>query len=203
MGSIGSLSHLERELGRSGIAELPGQPLKQKLIAELERRTRAAFEDEPEATHLDFVEDWQARGWTLNKLGVECGLGEDMGEFISRYLSRTFGKENVSPRLADARARGSHRLVDKTHDIAEEATEDDVQVARLQVSTLQWTAEAWNRNDYGRQRGPVVNVSIAELHLEALKAVNAKHSAIPAAIAVDAEVLSIEDTTTSNDDATV
>lgn len=189
--------------GSWGDSGLPGQPLKRKLIAELERRTREAFEDEPEATHMDFVEDWQARGFTLNKLGQECGLGENMGEFISRYLSRTFGKENVSPRLADARARGAHRMVDQTLDLADKATEDDVQVKRLQVATLQWTAEAWNRTDYGKQRGPVVNVSIAELHLEALKAVNAKHSALPAAIAVDAEVLSIEESTTSNDDVTV
>ena len=44
--------------------------------------------------------------------------------------------------------------------------------ARLQVSARQWTAERWNA-EFAPGKGADVTVNITQLHLEALRALNA------------------------------
>lgn len=149
---------------------MPGQPQKRAIITALEQRTRQEFSDEPEATHLDYVELWQASGRTLNDLGEEIGLGPKKGEAISRYLHKVFGNEAATNALRNARARGAHSLVEDTLDIADRATEDDIGVARLRVQARQWTAEKWNPAEFGRQGNNVnVQLNLGELHLAALQ----------------------------------
>ena len=47
---------------------MPGRPRTRAMIARLDELTRAAFPDQPDATHLEYVEHWLASGHTLNAL---------------------------------------------------------------------------------------------------------------------------------------
>jgi hypothetical protein len=173
---------------------LAGAPKKQLVARELEQRTRVEFPDEPEATHLDYVEYWQSCGKTLNSLAEEMGLGQDNGEFITRCLRKVFGTEEVSGRLERARARGAHFLIEQASTIADQATEEGLGVARLRVQNKQWTAEKWNAREFGgRQGGATVNISIGTLHLDALQTRRLERSiAITSAIDAECEIVSSE-----------
>lgn len=80
--------------------------------------------------------------------------------------------QDSSPEHADlftrARALAAHALVDEALEIADNADPEYVQKAKLQVQTRQWTAERWNRKDYGQAKAEVA-ISISGLHIEALK----------------------------------
>lgn len=89
-------------------------------------------------------------------------------------LSKTalYKWQETSPEHAElftrARARAAHALVDEALAIADAADPEYVQKAKLQVQTRQWTAERWNRKDYGQAKAEVA-ISISGLHIEALK----------------------------------
>lgn len=146
---------------------MAGRPRTNAVIDALTTRASEVLSDIENATPLDYVEHWQASGKTLNKLGEE--LKEDP-EFIVRYLRRTYGRDVVDQRLSEARARGSHRLIDNALGIADKATPEDVNVARLKVQTNQWTAEKWNREEFGQAKHQGITLNIGTLHLDALRA---------------------------------
>lgn len=70
-----------------------------------------------------------------------------------------------------ARTRAAHALVDEALQIADEADEENalaIQKAKLRTQVRQWTAERWNKKDYGAAKAEV-NISITGMHLEALR----------------------------------
>jgi AraC-like DNA-binding protein len=170
---------------------MAGSPKKKALRIELERRTREEWPDELERTHLDYVADWQANGKTLRSLCDQLAVSPNM---LHTHLRDTYGVGTVRDVLARAREAGAHLFAEESIDIADAATEDDVQVARLQVSTRQWVAERWNPKELGGQKGANLIVNVGSLMLEALR--QPAPSAIPSAIVEDAEVLSIEEVST-------
>jgi hypothetical protein len=173
---------------------MPGSPKKAAMLAELERRTRTEFPDEADATHLDYVCRWQAEG----KLAI--GLARELGvswELLRDYLYRKFGHENTATKLSRAREAGAYILVEESLELADEATEDNVQVKRLQVQTTQWVAEKWNARELGskQQAGTVIN--IGTLMLDALRQPPPPNPfAIASVIVEDAQLVSAEDSTT-------
>jgi AraC-like DNA-binding protein len=136
------------------------------MIAQLEQRTRAEFEDEPERTHLDYVADWQASGKTLRALCREINVSPPM---LSDYLRVEFGAEVARDALSRARENAAHLLAEESMEIADDATPAVAQVANLQVRTRQWVAERWNRRELGNQAGATLNISIGALMLDALR----------------------------------
>ncbi len=89
-------------------------------------------------------------------------------------LSKTaiYAWQDSSPEHAElfarARARAAHDLVDEMREIADNADPEEIQKAKLMVQTRQWTAERWNKKDYGQAKAEVA-ISISGLHIEALK----------------------------------
>lgn len=157
------------------------------MIAELERRTRAEFED-AEATHLDYVEAWVASGKTLLNLAADISkqIGFTiMSDPLSRYLRDTFGDDEAGARLSRARARAAHILAEETIELSDEANEDNHQAKRLQVQARQWITEKWNRAEFGQKAGADLVLNIGTLHLGALriKQPDAIATAIPEQIA--------------------
>lgn len=142
------------------------------MIAELERRTRELFEDEPNATPLDFAVDYVASGGTLTDLAAE--LTEKLGFNVSRhqlsgYLHMTFGDE-AALRLAKARREGAHGLAESTLGIAAGAdSKDAAQRARVEVNARQWLAGQWNRDEFGQQKQAPIQINLGSLHLDALR----------------------------------
>lgn len=204
---------------------MAGNPKKAALKAELERRTRCEFPDEPGMTWLDYACAWLVEGSML-------GLARELKvspQFLYKTLNDTFGKETVQSRMAEARALSAYVLDEEAIEIADDAgnlTPVKVQQANLRVRARQWSAERRNREAFGQLKATGTTVNIGTLMLQALQApLPAKTAteldalartrgsadqlatstiqpatAIPAAIAEPAEILSVEPATTSDVD---
>lgn len=155
---------------------MAGQPKRRAMIEQLEKRTRDYFEDDPTPSHLDYIACWIENGQTIVSLAADLStdLGFHVGrEFISTHLRRTFGEEAVDARLSNARAYASHCMAEQALTIADGTfeTQVDVSSAALSLKARQWTAERWNRKEYGQSKDVNVAVSITSLHLSALQSV--------------------------------
>jgi hypothetical protein len=166
------------------------------MIAALEQRTRDEMGEG--ATVLDYAEQWIASGKTI--LDLARDLATQMGEPISReivshYLN-TFS-EDAKQRIAAARIAGAHALAEEAKEIVDDAevSREGISHAKLRADTRFWIAERWNRDELGGAKGAQINVSIGQLHLDALRTRAARPpvtATVPAPTAiVDAEVLEL------------
>jgi len=191
----GATRSLGSQLRSSALALMAGSPVKRRLGIELEQRTRSEYPDEPEATALDYVARWQAGGRTLRALAHELSVSAPM---LSEYLRAKHGAAETKATLTRAREDGAHSLADKVLEIADSATEDTIQVSRLQVSATQWVAEKWNPAELGpRPANASVTVNIGSLMLAALmQPAPLAPVAIARVIVPDEQTISIEDSST-------
>ncbi|HEY9462097.1 MAG TPA: hypothetical protein VIR54_03350 [Vicinamibacterales bacterium] len=137
--------------------------------------------DEPNA--LDYVEHWITNGGTLRGLATKLqadsqnvGFPYDPpleGGGLGRMIRRKFGDEAAEDRLARARARGATAMVEETHDIADAPVlgSEDAARARNRIGTRQWAATAYDRNQFGQNKGNsvAVNVNLGIAHLDAMR----------------------------------
>lgn len=193
---------------------MAGNPKKAAMKAELERRTRAEFPDEPERTWLDYVAACLADGQTFRALCRDMGVSTPM---VYDALNHAFGQENVRAAFAKARELGAHQLAEEAIEISDEVmqTPAESQRASLRIRARQWTAERWNRADMGQQKAAGATINIGTLMLQALQApietagsvlppargssaaLTIQPDAIAAAIPAPVEILSIEPASTS------
>ena len=130
----------------------------------------------------------QKRRVDVMRLRVEPELGETVlammaeGKHMARICDVTGLTKNgilawldEAPERAElasrARARAAHVLVDEALEIADEADEENpvsIQKAKLRTQVRQWTAERWNKKDYGAAKAEVA-ISITGLHFDALR----------------------------------
>jgi DNA-binding transcriptional ArsR family regulator len=166
---------------------MAGTPITSRMAAELMRRTADRFADTP-ATALDYVADWCASGKTLTALARDLNVSHSL---VMNHLRREYGAEVVSDTMRAARETGAHVLVDQGLDIADAATPETAQVARLQVATRQWVAERWNARELAAKPASVaVQVNVGALMLEALRQpVSALPIALETAIVAPANLL--------------
>lgn len=155
------------------------------MVLELEQRTRLYFEDD-EHTVLDYVCAWQAGGNTLKRLAVE--ISEDTkldppidSGTIRRWLNRTYDRDELDERLAEARELGAHALVDAALDDAEEIDDTAAaKIVRVRNDARHWTAERWNRRELGQSKpGVNVTLNVGTLHLDAMRQRNAEAARTP------------------------
>lgn len=176
---------------------MAGSPLKRALRAELERRTRAAWPDEPERTQLDYVAHWQANGNFIKTLAAELNVSP---AYLTEYLRVAYGAATVREAMSRAREDAAHILAEDAATTAAEADEDNVQVKRLQVNVLQWLTEKWNRRDFGNA-APGVTINVGSLMLSALQAPSTELAALPASPIAIASAIAEEAIVVSADDA--
>jgi hypothetical protein len=91
---------------------------------------------------------------------------------LSFWINQT---EERKEAVLRARKLKAEKLVEDALDIADSADECSVggiNKARLQVETRKWMASKLNPDDYGDKSGPLVNISVGDLHLQALKQIN-------------------------------
>ena len=154
---------------------MAGQPRKRAVIDELERR---AVHDG--CTVLEYAVDWLEGGGTLFSLArsIQRRLWPDElkdkrhppAGIVEKHLKSltTAEGETGAQVLSRARSSGSARGIEEALEIADDATEDDVQVARLRVGHRQWIAERL-APEFKQQKGTNVHISIGALHLDALR----------------------------------
>jgi hypothetical protein len=79
------------------------------------------------------------------------------------------GGEARASALARARARGGRSLAEQTLEIADSATPQDAQVAKLRVDTRRWLASKQAPDEYGDKQQPLVNIDLGSMALDALR----------------------------------
>jgi len=102
--------------------------------------------------------------------GVARMLGFSPSSFYD-WVDR--GGQARTDAVSRARARGAHSLAESTVAIAD-ATEGaestvEVQVAKLRSDNRWRLAAKWNAEAYGEQKGPLVNIDLGSLALDALR----------------------------------
>lgn len=154
------------------------------MLEALDSRAAEYFEGDPTQTALDYVCCWIEGGQTINDLADE--LSKSLGytihrEWIGIGLRKQFGEDEATARLANARAHASHTLAEAAIGLSDAPAETSVDVARngLRARSRQWTAERWNRAQYGNQQQTNVSISLHSLHLTALQAVNREVTGSP------------------------
>jgi hypothetical protein len=98
-------------------------------------------------------------------LGLARTLGISHTAFYD-WVDR--GGEARAAALARARTRGGQSLAEQTLEIADSATPQEAQVAKLRVDTRRWLASKMNE-EYGDKQQPLVNIDLGSMALDALR----------------------------------
>lgn len=98
-------------------------------------------------------------------LGLARTLGISHTAFYD-WVDR--GGEALAAALARARTRGGQSLAEQTIDIADAATPQEAQVAKLRVDTRRWLASKMNE-EYSDKQQPLVNIDLGSMALDALR----------------------------------
>ena len=152
---------------------MAGQPKKQAIIRELTNRARAEIDDS--AGPIDYAVMWVESGKTLAALAADItrvsGLTIER-EQVSRVLNTI--TDDAAERLARARVRGGHAMVEttleQTEALADRVREENAQVAtQRELNSQRWRlAGVWNP-ELREQRGANVSITLNNLHLDALR----------------------------------
>lgn len=166
---------------------MAGRLLHRQLLERLQADANSYFEvdavdvaigtDQP-ADLLHYVCARVTSGASLKALSLElsASVGRPISyERLMRFLYDRYAVESVDSAIDAARVRASHVLADESLEIADAATPETAQVARVKVNQRNWLAERYNRKQYGQDKGASVNVqvNVASLHLEALQRIEA------------------------------
>ena len=71
--------------------------------------------------------------------------------------------------LARARTRGGRSLAEQTIEIADSASPQEAQVAKLRVDTRRWLASKQAPDEYGDKQQPLVSIDLGSMALDALR----------------------------------
>ena len=120
---------------------------------------------------IEFVSAHIAQGMTIGRLAefIECSR-----PMLSFWINQTEDRKNA---VLAARKLKAEKLAEDALDIADTADESSataVNKARLQVDTRKWMASKLDPENFGEKQGPQVNISIGDMHLQALKQINAE-----------------------------
>jgi hypothetical protein len=105
-----------------------------------------------------------ASGCTISALCKRLGMAVTT---FDRWIDR--GGEARRSAYAQARTRAAQSLAEETIDIADAATREDAQVAKLRVDTRRWMASKMNPETYGDKQQPLINIDLGSMALDALR----------------------------------
>jgi hypothetical protein len=164
---------------------MAGRARTHALRDELVKRARAEFDTdtlEPDPSTLDYVCARIESGQTTKALAADITKSlpfECDYAMLMRHLRAEHGPD-CDDAIDEARTRASHCLAEESLELVDACADTSVEVNRAnsRSRSRQWLAQAWNPSKYGQQKGVSVNVSIGSLHLDALRAVPARATAI-------------------------
>ena len=137
---------------------MAGQPMRRALERKIE-----------ELGGIEFVCAHIAQGMTIGRLAefIECSR-----PMLSFWINQT---EERKEAVLRAKRLKAEFLAEQALDIADQADElsnGGVNKARLQVDVRKWMAAKLDPEGFGEKQNPQVNISIGDLHLQALKQAN-------------------------------
>jgi len=106
-------------------------------------------------------------------LGLARTLGISHTAFYD-WVDR--GGEARAAALARARTRGGQSLAEQTLEIADSASPQEAQVAKLRVDTRRWLASKMAPDEYGDKQQPLVNIDLGSMALDALRKRSITHT---------------------------
>jgi len=108
--------------------------------------------------------DKLSQGETILSLARSLGISHTaFYDWIER------GGEARASALARARTRGGRSLAEQTLEIADSASPQEAQVAKLRVDTRRWLASKQAPDEYGDKQQPLVNIDLGSMALDALR----------------------------------
>ena len=116
------------------------------------------------------VFDHISQGKTVDS--VIKALGVSIGGFY-KWIDRDAKRGEL---LTRARARGGQSLAEQTLEIADSATPQEAQVAKLRVDTRRWLASKMAPDEYGDKQQPLVNIDLGSMALDALRKRSITHT---------------------------
>lgn len=156
---------------------------------------------EGESPALEYLESYVASGGTYTGIAAEVSVwsGLEVRRDAVRRAVETLAPD-VAARVDRARVHGGLALSEQVIKIADDADEDTVNAAKLQIETRKWVAGTLNPA-LRPQSGTQVTISLGSQFLEALRHRNVtakaeiaapdEAKALPSQV-VDAEVVSVE-----------
>lgn len=115
--------------------------------------------------------DRLSEGETILSLARSLGISHTaFYDWIDR------GGEARAAALARARARGGRSLAEQTLEIADNASPQEAQVAKLRVDTRRWLASKQAPDEYGDKQQPLVNIDLGSMALDALRKRSVLHT---------------------------
>lgn len=111
----------------------------------------------------DAILEYIANGGTTSALCKVLQIGTAT---FDRWVDR--GGETRMAAYARARTRSAQSLAEQTIDIADSATVQEVQLAKLRCDRRAWLAGKLN-DDYSDKPAPLVNIDLGSLALDALR----------------------------------
>ena len=151
-------------MSRDTLAEMADQgaaniAAAQSKKAELKVANKAIHAFGGEDATFEFI----ANGGTTSALCKSLGVAVTT---FDRWVDR--GGETRRLAYAQARARGGQSLAEQTIEIADAATVQEVQLAKLRCDRRAWLAGKVNV-DYSDKPAPLVNIDLGSLALDALR----------------------------------
>ena len=142
---------------------IAARQMTQREVAAVDRQEMSAINKKIHAFGGEaMVFDHISQGKTVDS--VIKALGVSIGGFY-KWIDRDAKRGEL---LMRARARGGQSLAEQTLEIADSATPQEAQVAKLRVDTRRWLASKMNE-DYGDKQQPLVNIDLGSMALDALR----------------------------------
>jgi hypothetical protein len=151
-------------MARNTLAEIADQgavniAATQAKKAEISVANKAIHKFGGEDAILEFI----ASGGTISALCKVLGVGNTT---FDRWLEK--GGETRRTAYARARVRAGQSLAEQTIDIADAATPQEAQVAKLRVDTRRWLASKLSE-EFSDKQQPLVNIDLGSMALDALR----------------------------------
>ena len=151
-------------MARNTLAEIADQGAEniaaaQNRKAEISVANKAIHKFGGEDAILEFI----ASGGTISALCKVLGIGTAT---FDRWVDR--GGEGRMAAYARARTRSAQSLAEQTIDIADTATIQEVQLAKLRCDRRAWLAGKLS-DEYSDKAAPLVNIDLGSLALDALR----------------------------------
>ena len=143
---------------------ITARQMTQREMAAVERQEMSTINKKIHAFGGEaMVFDHISQGKTVDS--VIKALGVSIGGFY-KWIDRDAKRGEL---LMRARTRGGQSLAEQTLEIADSATPQEAQVAKLRVDTRRWLASKMAPDDYGDKQQPLVNIDLGSMALDALR----------------------------------
>ena len=144
--------------------------MNQRELAAIDRQEMSAINKKIHAFGGEaMVFDHISQGKTVDS--VIKALDVSIGGFY-KWIERDAKRGEL---LARARTRGGQSLAEQTLEIADSASPQEAQVAKLRVDTRRWLASKMNE-EYGDKQQPLVNIDLGSMALDALRKRSITHT---------------------------